>query len=68
MALKENEIHLFKVKDPRTGNLLYFKSGREAWRVSEECSMEDPVRQLFNTDYPMPPIEDMPNVKLRGAL
>ena len=68
MELGENEMHLFKVRDPRTESALYFRNSREAWRVAEECSMDDPVRELFNTDYPMPPIEDMgPNDKLRGA-
>ena len=65
MKLREHEMYLFMVKDPRTNKELFFKSSREAWRVADECMMFEPKRLLFHNGHPMPFIEDAmrPNVK-----
>ena len=58
MKLKDYEMHLFMVKDPRTGKELFFKSSKEAHRVADECMMREPKRLLFHTGHQMPFIED----------
>lgn len=55
---KDYELRLHVLKDTRTGKKLYFKSGKEAYRVEEACSMKYVGRELFHTGHPMPHIED----------
>lgn len=65
--MEDYELRVHVLKNPRTNEKLYFKSGKEAHRVEEACMMVYVGRELFHTGYPMPHIEDWrPNVEVRG--